>query len=268
MLPGAPPFAESAAITKTRTTAAKLAVSDLPILISGPLGSGRRTLAGAIGKLREQRGHPVVEASAFEGVPDELSGRTSPTVLLFHHLQVLDERGQTAIAGLVRDRHVILVATATAERRLAPDLAALLDATELKLPALHEREGDALQWAEVFAAKAASDLGVPTPQIATGARTVIATNAWPGNLTELESVLRRAVLLGQEGTITAEDLGFSAEKLKVQSLEAAVEEFRMTYVLKVLGHFGGNRTQTAKALGVDPRTIFRYLEKVKDGATK
>ncbi len=44
-------------------------------------------------------------------------------------------------------------------------------------------------------------------------------------------------------------------------LEKAKEDFQRRYVLEVLERNNGNRTQTARDLGVDPRTIFRYLEK-------
>jgi DNA-binding NtrC family response regulator len=44
-------------------------------------------------------------------------------------------------------------------------------------------------------------------------------------------------------------------------LEKAKEDFQRQYVLEVLERNNGNRTQTARDLGVDPRTIFRYLEK-------
>lgn len=268
MLPGAPSFTESPAITKARTTAAKFATSDLPILVSGPVGSGRRTLASALGKLRE-RGRVLVEASAFEGLPDDLRGRTAPTVLILHHLQTLEPRAQTELAALIRDRQVALVATGKdGEAALVPELAAVLDATQIRLPPLRDREGDALPWAELFAARAATELGSPQPAFSPSARAAIATHTWPGNLAELESVVRRAVLLGQGDVIDGTDLGFSTESLKVQALEAAVEEFRMAYVLKVLAHFGGNRTQAAKALGVDPRTVFRYLERVKEEPRK
>ncbi|HEY8087156.1 MAG TPA: helix-turn-helix domain-containing protein, partial [Polyangiaceae bacterium] len=44
-------------------------------------------------------------------------------------------------------------------------------------------------------------------------------------------------------------------------LEKAKAEFQRRYVLHALDRSGGNRAQTARALGVDPRTIFRYLER-------
>jgi DNA-binding NtrC family response regulator len=48
-------------------------------------------------------------------------------------------------------------------------------------------------------------------------------------------------------------------------LERAKEEFQRAYVLKALERNNGNRTQTARDLGVDPRTIFRYLERDAGG---
>jgi hypothetical protein len=47
-------------------------------------------------------------------------------------------------------------------------------------------------------------------------------------------------------------------------LEKAKEDFQRQYVLEMLERNNGNRTQTARDLGVDPRTIFRYLEKEQD----
>ena len=51
------------------------------------------------------------------------------------------------------------------------------------------------------------------------------------------------------------------KKTAILPLEKAKEEFQRKYVLEVLERNNGNRTQTARDLGVDPRTIFRYLER-------
>jgi len=48
------------------------------------------------------------------------------------------------------------------------------------------------------------------------------------------------------------------------SLSQAREDFQRRYVLEVLERNNGNRTKTARDLGVDPRTIFRYLEREPD----
>jgi DNA-binding NtrC family response regulator len=266
MLPGAPPFQEAEIVAKARAVASRLAESDLPIVVIGEVGTGRRTLAAALAQKRSHGTLPILVASAFDGVPGELRERgTGASVLVLHHVHALDPRSQSELVALVRDHRALLVATGEREGvGLTPDLSALLDATRVMLPSLRERGDDAVKWAEVFAARAATDLGRPLPKLSVDARRAVSAHCWPGNLAELESVLRRAVLLGSSAAIEPADLGFT-EKLIVQPLTDALEEYRMSYVRRVLAHFDGNRTQAARALGIDPRTMFRYLAKAKDG---
>jgi DNA-binding NtrC family response regulator len=47
-------------------------------------------------------------------------------------------------------------------------------------------------------------------------------------------------------------------------LTDAAEAFKQRYINEVLLRNGGNRTKTARDLGVDPRTVFRHLEKMDD----
>ncbi|NOZ02661.1 MAG: hypothetical protein GXP54_12340, partial [Deltaproteobacteria bacterium] len=44
----------------------------------------------------------------------------------------------------------------------------------------------------------------------------------------------------------------------------ARERFETEYVMTALKKNGGNRTKTARELGVDPRTVFRYVEKERE----
>jgi transcriptional regulator with GAF, ATPase, and Fis domain len=48
---------------------------------------------------------------------------------------------------------------------------------------------------------------------------------------------------------------------QITTLAQACEDFKRRYILEVLERNNGNRTKTAQDLGVDPRTIFRYLER-------
>jgi DNA-binding NtrC family response regulator len=268
MLPGAPPFAEVESLIKVRTVASHFSTSDLPILITGEIGTGRRTLANALANMRKKGDAPIVAVSALDGVPREVRlRRGSGSVLVLHDLHALDARGQIEIADLVRDRRLLLVATGKADGQpLVPELAVLLDATQVTLPPLRQRDADILRWADFFVIKAATEMGCPRRKLSPAAKLAVSSHPWPGNLSELESVTRRAVLLSRTEVIEPADLGF-AETLVVQPLNEAVENFRMKYVLKVVAHFDGNRTQAARALGIDPRTIFRYLAKAKDSGS-
>ena len=51
---------------------------------------------------------------------------------------------------------------------------------------------------------------------------------------------------------------------QILTLAEAKEKFQRDYINEVLALNNGNRTKTARDLGVDPRTIFRYLEREPD----
>ena len=86
--------------------------------------------------------------------------------------------------------------------------------------------------------------------------------AWPGNIRELENRVKKAVVLADKALVSAEDLDLRPEILEpILPLAQAKEEFQKRYINEVLDRNQGNRTKTAKDLGVDPRTIFRHLEK-------
>ena len=75
-------------------------------------------------------------------------------------------------------------------------------------------------------------------------------------------------MLADSAILTPGDLDLSPEVLQeTLPLADAKERFAYNYIMEALERNGGNRTQTAKELGVDPRTIFRYLEKELDETT-
>jgi len=97
--------------------------------------------------------------------------------------------------------------------------------------------------------------------------------AWPGNIRQLENRIKKALVLCDQTLLGPEDLDLGPEaEQPIVPLEKAKEDFQRKYVLEVLERNNGNRTQTARDLGVDPRNIFRYLEKEQNpmpsGATQ
>ena len=64
------------------------------------------------------------------------------------------------------------------------------------------------------------------------------------------------------GHLTPEDLELTDRDLEpLIPLAQAKEEFQRQYIDEALARNDGNRTKTALDLGVDPRTIFRHLER-------
>ena len=79
---------------------------------------------------------------------------------------------------------------------------------------------------------------------------------------QLQNRIKKGLVLCERTLLGPEDLDLGpAEEMGIMPLEKAKEDFQRRYVLEVLARNNGNRTQTARDLGVDPRTIFRYLEK-------
>ena len=91
---------------------------------------------------------------------------------------------------------------------------------------------------------------------------------WPGNVREMENRIKKAVVMGDRPLVGPDDLGFTAEETRprFETLAAAREEFQVDYIREALMAHNWNKAQTAKTLDVDPRTIFRYVEKFKQEA--
>ncbi len=142
------------------------------------------------------------------------------------------------------------------------DLYYRLNVVNIWLPPLRDRGDDVLIIAKVLLSKYADELVSAVKGFSPGALAAIKKHAWPGNIRQLENRIKKALVLCEKTLLSAEDLdlGPSAET-PVMPLEKAKEEFQRKYVLEALERNNGNRTQTARDLGVDPRTIFRYLEK-------
>lgn len=89
--------------------------------------------------------------------------------------------------------------------------------------------------------------------------------AWPGNIRQLENRIKKAVIMTERLQLSPDDLELSDADLEpVMPLNQAKEDFQRRYINDILARNNGNRTKTAYDLGVDPRTIFRHLER-EDG---
>ncbi|MBX3127749.1 MAG: sigma 54-interacting transcriptional regulator [Polyangiaceae bacterium] len=142
------------------------------------------------------------------------------------------------------------------------DLFYRLNVVNLWLPPLRERGDDVLIIAKALLSKYADELGSGVRGFSPQALAAIKKHAWPGNIRQVENRIKKALVLCDKALLQPEDLDLGPEAMEpIVPLEKAKEDFQRRYVLDVLERNNGNRTQTARDLGVDPRTIFRYLEK-------
>jgi transcriptional regulator with GAF, ATPase, and Fis domain len=148
------------------------------------------------------------------------------------------------------------------EGRFREDLYYRLNVVNLYLPPLRDRGDDVLIIAKALLSKHAEEMGSHVQGFSPQALAAIKKFNWPGNIRQLENRLKKALVLCDRTLLGPEDLDLGANsESPILPLEKAKEEFQRKYVLEVLERNNGNRTQTARDLGVDPRTIFRYLER-------
>jgi transcriptional regulator with GAF, ATPase, and Fis domain len=144
------------------------------------------------------------------------------------------------------------------------DLYYRLNVVNLRLPPLREREGDLEMLGRFFIQKYSREFNARARSFSPSAIIAMKKYAWPGNIRELENRLKKAVVLTDKVVLGADDLDLKPEDFEpVLPLAEAKEQFQKDYINKILARNGGNRTKTAKDLGVDPRTIFRHLEKLE-----
>ena len=142
------------------------------------------------------------------------------------------------------------------------DLYYRLNVIHIELPALRERGDDVLLLARYLLQRYADEFGSAAKGFSPGAMAAIRRHSWPGNVRELENRIKKAVILCDGSMVGPDDLDLGEETArKGETLAEARERFQRQYILDALEKNGGNRVQTAEELDVDPRTIYRYLEK-------
>ncbi len=148
------------------------------------------------------------------------------------------------------------------EGRFREDLFYRLNVITLHLPSLCERGDDVLLIARGLIEKYAKEFNMPPKKLSQEAMMAIRRYRWPGNVRQLENRIKKALILSNKAQLMPEDLDLIPEVLKpVMSLADAKDDFQRRYINEILELNHGNRSKTARDLGVDPRTIFRHLEK-------
>ncbi len=193
-----------------------------------------------------------------------------PLALQVKLLRALQERVVTKIGDAKPEKVDIRVVAAT-HRELEEeikkgsfreDLFYRLNVVNVYLPPLRDRGDDILVIAKYLITKYIAELGSNVRGFTPNALIAIRKYDWPGNIRQLENRIKKALVLCDQTLIGPEDLDLSPDQVTaILPLDKAKEEFQRKYILDVLERNNGNRTKTARDLGVDPRTIFRYLEK-------
>jgi DNA-binding NtrC family response regulator len=187
-------------------------------------------------------------------------------------LRVLQERCVSKVGSNVSETIDIRVIAATNKHleeevsagRFREDLLYRLNVITLQLPALRDREDDIILIARSLIQRYAKDLNMTPKLLSADAIQAMKQYRWPGNIRQLENRIKKGLILSEHAMIEPRDLDLDPEFLKpVLTLAEAKDDFQRRYINEILEMNNGNRTKTAQVLGVDPRTIFRHLEKEK-----
>jgi transcriptional regulator with GAF, ATPase, and Fis domain len=146
--------------------------------------------------------------------------------------------------------------------RFREDLYYRLNVVNVELPPLRVRGEDVLVIARYLLSRYSREYDSKVKGLSPNAAVAIRKHNWPGNIRELENRIKKAIVLCDSTVIGPDDLGLTPDVLpQILTLAEAKEKFQRDYINEVLALNNGNRTKTARDLGVDPRTVFRHLEK-------
>ncbi len=180
------------------------------------------------------------------------------------------ESGEVTPVGSVRPLQVdVRIVAATnkdlskevAEGRFREDLFYRINVFPVRLPPLRERVGDVPILAEFFLGRFNDKLHKGVTGLSQACLERLRAYRWPGNVRELQNEIERAVLLTDDGTkIDPEALservsGMLELPVEIGPLKETMARLEEQYILRALKEHDGNRTHTAKTLGISRQAL-------------
>lgn len=270
-----PHFHELLALAET------VAKSKATVMIQGESGSGKNILARYLFQ-KSQRSHKGFhifrcKEAALGSQDQDLKNMIELSLggtMLLTDITYLSATAQARLFQAIQDNLDIrwIVTTSRSLTQFVKggdfreDLFYRLNVVSLKVPSLVDRMGDIELLAKVFVDRWAKVHGRQVNRLNLESIQLLNGHRWPGNIRELESVIERAVLLSQGDEIRARDIQIQVQPERIaQSVETAwkpgrtLDEIERNVILEALKYHGGNRTHTAKALGISIRTLRNKL---------
>ncbi len=311
-----PIIGRSPAMQEVYRIMARVAGTDLTVLVEGESGTGKERVARALHDHSRRASGPYITVSlagaAAGHIDQELFGPNGKVAqakggtLFLEDIDELSSDAQTRLAGLLhaedpKERPDVRI-IAAAQRSLATlarqgsfrqDLFYRLNVVAIRLPPLRERLDDLGDLARAFLVRAKRE-GLPEKSIDNAAIERLKTHPFPGNVRELENLLRRAAALSPAPVITAreigDELGHSArnersEEAEAEGFEAAVSrrlasefaaaganlpdpglydrllaEVERPLIIQALHATRGNQIRAAAVLGINRNTLRKKIQ--------
>lgn len=150
--------------------------------------------------------------------------------------------------------------TAISEGTFREDLYYRLNTFTIHLPSLSERPDDLDILTGYFVEYYAEKLNKKIENVSNEFISTLKSYRFNGNIRELKNIIERAVILAGDNKLTADLLPEEYSEAKPGSTEHSLESVEKEHILKTLNDFKGNKTQTAKALGIGTVTLYRKLK--------
>ena len=144
------------------------------------------------------------------------------------------------------------------------DLYYRLSEITVKIPPLRERPGDAILLAQAFLERFAKEMGRSIRGFTADALAALESHDWPGNVREMENLVKRACIMADGSQITAADLGLKAGRTEPEplNLRQVREQAERVAITRALAHTDGNIAQAAEQLGVTRPTLYDLMGKL------
>lgn len=170
-------------------------------------------------------------------------------------------RGTAADARVIACSHKNINDEVNAQR-FRNDLYFKLHVIQLDIEPLRTRTVDVDFYSEIFLREYNMQFS-KNVQLSPTAKQALRTYTWPGNVRELRNVIQRSVLLATRDYISVEELHLMKANSRTEVAmsdalpQITLRELEQRLILQTLRRMNGNRTHTAKALGISLRAL-RY----------
>jgi DNA-binding NtrC family response regulator len=265
---------------------------DLPVLILGEAGTGKRTLALRLHKLASRNGdlfHEITASDLNNEFLQQSDDVASPPFFLgkgtlyisdlaevIPHcqpwlMQVLGRDPLVAPEGVAR---LVVSSTVSLDEvvtsgRFREDLYYGLSAICLRVPPLRHRREDIPAFSEHFLDKFSTMFRRPRPTLTPQVWRFLLEHNWPGNVRELENTIKTLVAVGDERIAISALRGTGAEMVTVKdglSLKQAAREAsrraEKELILRVLNKTRWNRKRAAQELKISYKALLYKLKQI------
>jgi transcriptional regulator with PAS, ATPase and Fis domain len=284
-------------------TASRVAPTDANVLIEGETGTGKELVARLIHRFSRRSQQPfaavdcaaipsaLVESELFGAMRGAFTGADRDRIGIFESAHrgtvFLDEIGevdgafQVKLLRFLQEREIRPVGAARSkqvdvrviaatnrdlqkmveEGKFREDLWFRLNVVRMVVPALRERRSDVPLLTQHYLQKYNERYSREVPLTESGLKE-LQDQMWPGNVRQLQHLVERLVILSDRIDSESVQDALQAMEAKEPGGESLAET-EMDQIRRVLAATGGNKSRAAQILGIERKTLYRKLERMR-----